>query len=207
MQLVKISKIRANKNNPRVIKDERFMTLLESIKSFPEMLYKRGLVVESNDDSGYTVLGGNQRLRALNHFFKISKEDLLSDLQFKENKDFILDFHEKKEIPIIVCDDWTLEQKREFIVRDNIDFGQWDFDKLSTEYEMDELDDWGLERIDGIENETFENGESSKTENLIKSYSMYHVLISIPIQKVEKLLPVLNELEKIEGLEIERQAN
>jgi DNA modification methylase len=144
MQLVQVSKIRGNKNNPRTIKDERFKKLVESIKYFPEMLQKRNLIVESAG-SNFVVLGGNQRLRAINEIFKIPRQELLTDIAGLPNEKEILAFYDSKLVPITLCDDWTIEQKREFIVRDNIDFGQWDMDKLSTEYEMEELDDWGLE--------------------------------------------------------------
>ena len=146
MQIVNISQVRGNKNNPRVIKDERFKKLVESIKFFPEMLWKRCLVVESNE-KGFTVLGGNQRLRAINEIFKMPRHELAEQIAGVSNEKTILAFYDSKQIPITLCDDWTLEQKREFIVRDNIDFGQWDMDKLSSEYEMEELEDWGLESI------------------------------------------------------------
>jgi len=143
-QIVNINQVRGNKNNPRVIKDERFKKLVESIKFFPEMLWKRNLVVESNE-KGFTVLGGNQRLRAINEIFKMPRHELQEQIAGVNNEKTILAFYDSKQVPITLCDDWTLEQKREFIVRDNIDFGQWDMDKLSTEYEMEELEDWGLD--------------------------------------------------------------
>lgn len=146
LQIVNINQVRGNKNNPRVIKDERFKKLVESIKFFPEMLWKRCLVVESNE-KGFTVLGGNQRLRAINEIFKMPRHELQEQIAGANNEKTILAFYDSKQIPITLCDDWTLEQKREFIVRDNIDFGSWDMDKLSSEYELDELEDWGLEPL------------------------------------------------------------
>jgi len=150
MQIVNINQVRGNKNNPRVIKDERFKKLVESIKFFPEMLWKRCLVVESNE-KGFTVLGGNQRLRAINEIFKMPRHELQEQIAGVNNEKIILAFYDSKQIPITLCDDWTLEQKREFIVRDNIDFGSWDMDKLSSEYEMEELEDWGLEPLGSVD--------------------------------------------------------
>lgn len=171
MQIVNINQVRGNKNNPRVIKDERFKKLVESIKFFPEMLWKRCLVVESNE-KGFTVLGGNQRLRAINEIFKMPRHELAEQVAGVNNEKTILAFYDSKQIPITLCDDWTLEQKREFIVRDNIDFGQWDMDKLSTEYEMEELEDWGLEPL-GKETESKDifNEVDKKFENDIHSYN------------------------------------
>ena len=171
MQIVNINQVRGNKNNPRVIKDERFKKLVESIKYFPEMLWKRNLVVESNE-KGFTVLGGNQRLRAINEIFKMPRHELQEQIAGVNNEKTILAFYDSKQVPITLCDDWTLEQKREFIVRDNIDFGQWDMDKLSTEYEMEELDDWGLE-AEGLdkndlpaelENDSVDDADKIKTD-------------------------------------------
>lgn len=169
-QIVNINQVRGNKNNPRVIKDERFKKLVESIKFFPEMLWKRCLVVESNE-KGFTVLGGNQRLRAINEIFKMPRHELQEQIAGVNNEKIILAFYDSKQIPITLCDDWTLEQKREFIVRDNIDFGSWDMDKLSSEYDLEELEDWGLEPLgvnnNGIQQDIEEVDEFSESINFI----------------------------------------
>lgn len=170
MQIVNINQVRGNKNNPRVIKDERFKKLVESIKFFTEMLWKRCLVVESNEKC-FTVLGGNQRLRAINEIFKMPRHELQEQIAGVNNEKIILAFYDSKQIPITLCDDWTLEQKREFIVRDNIDFGSWDMDKLSSEYDLEELEDWGLEPLgvnnNGIQQDIEEVDEFSESINFI----------------------------------------
>ena len=117
---VKISQIKPNPSNPRLIKDERFHKLLKSIKEFPEMLEKRPVVCFTDTDGKYVVLGGNMRLKA-------SKEAKL------------------KELEIILADDWTEDQKKEFIIKDNIGYGEWEWDSLANEWDVDQLDDWGLE--------------------------------------------------------------
>jgi hypothetical protein len=91
-----------------------------SIKEFPDMLNKRPLVVFTDVDGKYVVLGGNMRLKAC-------KEIGL------------------KEIPIIVADEWTEEQKNEFLIKDNVGFGEWDWDSLANEWDAEKLDDWGLD--------------------------------------------------------------
>lgn len=115
IQSVKISEIKANPNNPRLIKDDKFKKLVKSIQEFPQMLELRPIVV--NDDM--IVLGGNMRLKAC-------KEAGL------------------KEVPIIKASDLTDEQQREFIIKDNVGFGEWDWDQLANEWDADKLDDWGL---------------------------------------------------------------
>jgi ParB-like chromosome segregation protein Spo0J len=116
IQEVKISEVKANPNNPRIIKDEKFRKLVESIKSFPEMLKLRPIVV--NDDM--IVLGGNQRLRAC-------KESGL------------------KVVPIIKASELTEDQQKEFMIRDNASSGSWDFEALANEWDADMLNDWGVD--------------------------------------------------------------
>jgi len=114
--LTKISAIKRNPNNPRILKDDKFAKLTQSIKDFPQMLDIRPIVV--NDDM--IVLGGNMRLKAC-------KEAGL------------------KEVPVIKVNDLTEEQQREFIIKDNVGFGEWDWDLLANEWDTDLLEDWGLD--------------------------------------------------------------
>jgi len=115
IEKVKISQVKNNPNNPRVIKNDDFRKLVKSIKEAPWMLQLRSIIV--NDDN--IVLGGNQRLRAC-------KEAGL------------------KEVYIIKASSLTEEQQREFIVKDNLSSGEWDWDALANEFEMQNLNDWGL---------------------------------------------------------------
>jgi ParB-like chromosome segregation protein Spo0J len=120
MKLVNITDVKPNPKNPRIIKDGKFQKLVKSIQEFPDMLNKRPLVVFTDVDNKYVVLGGNMRLKAL-----------------KELK------HET--VPIIVADEWTEEQKNEFLIKDNVGFGEWDWDSLANEWDSEKLDDWGLD--------------------------------------------------------------
>lgn len=115
MEYKKIGDIKTNPNNPRLIKDEKFNKLVQSIKDFPEMLEKRPIVVNTD----MIVLGGNMRLKAC-------KEAGL------------------KQIPIIIAD-WSEDQQKQFIIKDNIGFGEWDWDIIRKEWNTEELESWGLE--------------------------------------------------------------
>ena len=115
-QKVKISEIKLNPNNPRLIKDDKFKKLVKSIKEFPEMLDIRPIVVNSD----MVILGGNMR-------FKACKEAGL------------------KEIPVIVADNLTEEQQREFLIKDNTSGGEWDFEMLANEWDVEQLEEWGLD--------------------------------------------------------------
>jgi len=113
---VKISEVKSNPNNPRIIKDDKFQKLVKSIKEFPEMLNIRPIVVNAD----MVVLGGNMRLKAC-------KEAGL------------------KEVAIIKAEDLTEDQQKQFIIKDNVGFGEWDWEGLANQWDENELAEWGLD--------------------------------------------------------------
>lgn len=115
IEKVKLSEIKPNPKNPRLIKDEKFKKLVKSIKDFPQMLELRPIVVDENN----IILGGNMRFKAL-------KEAGYT------------------EVSIVRANDLTEDQKDEFIVKDNVGFGEWDWDVLANEWDAELLNDWGL---------------------------------------------------------------
>jgi DNA modification methylase len=129
IQNVLINTVKANPNNPRIIKDDKFAKLVKSINEFPQMLKLRPIVV--NDDM--VVLGGNMRLKAC-------KEAGL------------------KEIPIIKASELTEQQQKEFIVKDNVGYGEWDWNDLANNWDSEQLIDWGLD-IPGFDAEVLEAEE------------------------------------------------
>lgn len=112
----KVKYLKLNPANPRVIKDAKFAQLVRSIRDFPEMLEIRPIVVNEKME----VLGGNMRLRAC----------IEAGM---------------KEVPIIRASDLTEDQQREFIIKDNVGFGEWDYEALANEWDTGELADWGLD--------------------------------------------------------------
>ena len=116
---MKLSQIKLNPNNPRVIKDEKFAKLVKSITEFPKMMALRPIVI--NNDN--VVLGGNMRLKAL------------QTIGYKE----IPDEWVKR------ADDLTEEESRRFIIADNVGFGEHDWEMLANEWNVDELSEWGLD--------------------------------------------------------------
>lgn len=114
IKVVKINDIKSNPNNPRIIKDDKFKKLVESIKSFPEMANVRPIVVNKD----MIVLGGNMRLKAM-----------------KEAG--------WKEAPIQIVD-WDEQKEKEFIVKDNVGYGEWDWGDLANNWDAKDLTDWGL---------------------------------------------------------------
>lgn len=111
---VKISKIKPNPDNPRVIKDDAFKKLVQSLREFPEMLDAREIVINKD----YIILGGNMR-------FKAAKEAGLT------------------EVPVKIVD-WSEDKQRQFIIKDNVSGGEWDWDLLANEWDIAALDDWGV---------------------------------------------------------------
>lgn len=119
IEKVKIDLVKLNPNNPRIIQDDKFKKLVKSIQEFPEMLDIRPIVV----DNDMVVLGGNMRLKA----------SIKAGLE---------------EVSIIKVDSLTEEQKKEFIVKDNASFGDWDWEILQAEWDMDLLSDWGIDVVE-----------------------------------------------------------
>lgn len=146
--LEKITKVKSNPNNPRLIKDDKFHKLVNSIKEFPKMLEIRPIVV--NDDM--IVLGGNMRLKAC-------KEAGL------------------KEVPIIKASDLTEDEQRQFIIKDNVSGGEWDWDMLANDWDVEQLDDWGLD---------MPNKKEINEDDLFD--------IEIPFYSPSEILPNENEL-------------
>jgi DNA modification methylase len=128
-QQVKISKVQRNPNNPRIIKNDKFKKLVKSIQEFPEMLKLRPIVV----DEDMMVLGGNMRLKA--------------------SKDAGL-----KEVWIEIAEGLTEEQKKEFIVKDNVGFGEWEWDMLANEWDSMQLAEWGLDVWENLDDKEPEAG-------------------------------------------------
>lgn len=170
---VKISEVKPNPNNPRLIKDDKFKKLVKSIQEFPDMLNVRPIVVNKD----MIVLGGNMRLKAI-----------------KEAG------HTEVAIEIV---DWTEQKQKEFIVKDNVGYGEWDWDDLANNWDAQELTDWGLDIPNfNIEGFTDKNKElslddvtDSMTITLKYTEDEYHIvkdallkLAATPEQAIWKLL-------------------
>jgi hypothetical protein len=125
IESVKISQLKANPNNPRIIKDDKFEKLVRSIKEFPKMLEIRPIVVNNE----MIVLGGNMRLKAC-------KEAGL------------------KEVPIIKASDLTEDEQRQFIIKDNVSGGEWEWEMLNNDWDVEQLEEWGLDMPDDWEEKT-----------------------------------------------------
>ena len=120
---MKIIQLKSNPNNPRLIKDDKFKKLVTSLSEFPEMMEKRPMVCVTDADGKLYPLGGNMRLKAL------------QELKYKEIPDNW----------IMLADEWSEEKRKEFTIKDNVGFGEFDWDALANEWNVEELSEWGLD--------------------------------------------------------------
>jgi DNA modification methylase len=135
---VPISKVKPNPDNPRIIKDDKFKKLVQSLKDFPEMTEVRPIVVNKE----MMILGGNMRLKAM------------QEARWKE-------------VPVTVVD-WPEEKQKEFIIKDNSNFGDWDWDTLANEWDEIKLEEWGLDlpelKIDEVKEDDYEIPDEIETD-------------------------------------------
>ena len=172
IQNVPINTVKANPNNPRIIKDDKFAKLVKSINEFPQMLNLRPIVV--NDDM--VVLGGNMRLKAC-------KEAGLKD------------------IPIIKASELTEQQQKEFIVKDNVGYGEWDWDDLANNWDAEELTEWGLDvwnnnlndELLSIDN-TIDEVKDTSPKITDEGYSLFEIVMLHENKLI--LLDVINQLKR-----------
>ena len=160
-QQVKISQVKGNPDNPRIIKNDKFKKLVKSIQEFPEMLKLRPIVV----DEDMMVLGGNMRLKA--------------------SKDAGL-----KEVWIDIAEGWTKEQKDEFVVKDNVNFGEWEWDMLANEWDSVQLAEWGLDVWENKDDEQ-NNDVNDISDNISEEYR-----VEIELTSEREQEQVFNELTK-----------
>jgi hypothetical protein len=146
IKTISINDLKSNPNNPRIIKDDKFKKLVESVKSFPEMLSIRPVVCNAD----MIVLGGNMR-------FAACKEVGI------------------KELPVIIADNLTEEQQREFIIKDNVSGGEWDWDVLANDWDAAMLVEWGLD-MGGFE----KSGSFFEDENTDYDSDRIVIKMSVP---------------------------
>jgi len=168
--IVKISEIKSNPNNPRLIKDDKFKKLVKSIQEFPEMLKLRPIVVNNE----MIVLGGNMRLKAC----------IEAGL---------------KEVYILKADDLTEEQQKEFIVKDNVGFGEWDWDVLANEWDTDDLENWGLSLPVFMDEPSYEDligEEKNKPASMKITFTSPEQLQKAEIEIQKQILTTLISMRK-----------
>jgi hypothetical protein len=172
-QLLKTSLINPNPNNPRIVKDYKYKALVKSIKEFPDMLNLRPIVVNKD----MVVLGGNMRLRAC-------KEAGL------------------KEVPVIIADQLTEKEQREFTIKDNQGSGEWDWDMIANDWDIAELEDWDLKipnmnvEDEIITSEYMNNKDLGDMLNNYNNATIKQIVLYYDLEEFEYVLRKLDEIGK-----------
>ncbi len=176
IEKVNLSQLQENKSNPRVINDAKFEKLVNSLLALPKMLEIRPVVV----DDLFTALGGNMRLRSLSFIASMSDEELtkrimsINDVLLKSEAEqaalvrYWLAWKDSPTCPIIKASELSDAEKREFIIKDNVGFGEWDYNMLSSEWDAKELDDWGVDEWPDVkwdDDEVKKETKQSEPEN------------------------------------------
>lgn len=181
---MKISNIKPNPSNPRIIKDDKFKKLVQSLRDFPEMMEKRPMVCVTDVDGKIYPLGGNMRFRAL------------QELKYTEIPDSWVQ----------MADEWTEEQRKEFVIKDNVGFGEWDWGMLANEWDAQQLNDWGLEvpifdndiNLNDFFEENHEQSEKEETFDIILEFTEeeYHEAVELFSKKTGSREKIVLELLK-----------
>lgn len=160
--------IEANPDNPRYITEDDMNQLVQSIKEFPEMLEKRPIVVDRSSGT-MIALGGNQRTRA----------SILAGM---------------KMVPVIDASEWSDDQKKRFIIADNVNQGAWDWDMLANQWDSTDLNDWGLSvfHVDEQELDNFFNGEEGEGDG---KPSVGKLVLNFSEEELEKVTQMLDEYD------------
>lgn len=150
---VKISQLQVNEQNPRTCTDKQFDKLVRSVITFPKMLEVRPIVV----GEGGVALGGNMRLRALQAIATMTDVEIMSNIEqsakYKDRtqceRDALVRYWQKWQhdpmVSVVRTDNMTEEERREFIIKDNVGFGAWDLDMLANDWDKDILSEWGMD--------------------------------------------------------------
>lgn len=166
---IALSRVSENEANPRTITEASFQKLVKSILVFPKMLQLRPIVV----DETYKALGGNMRTRALCHIVSMTPEAIMdvldTDQRLTDSEKRLIAYYwslwkEQPTATIVKASDLTESQKKEFIIKDNAGFGDWDTDALANQWNTDLLKDWGIQdwQLQGwMSPDSLKNGEQA----------------------------------------------
>lgn len=162
---IALSRLVENEDNPRTITNSQFQKLVQSIIVFPKMLYLRPIVV----DEKMSALGGNMRLRALRHLttmdetgirLKLNAEGRLTEEQQNAIIEYWKEWQKQPTVPVVYADDLSEAQKDEFVAKDNISYGSWDYSELANNWDAGQLQGWGLAVWNDVQPEFKANQES-----------------------------------------------
>lgn len=195
-----VTDIVLNADNPREISDDKLLLLVQSILVFPKMLAIRPVVADAET---HVVYGGNMRTKALLAIQAFTQQEILQQLEqqtkFKKLTQFeqqeLLEYWAKWQkrpmVKVQLVSDLTQEEKAEFVIKDNVGFGKWDFDELANKWDNDILAEWGMDiwhNTDSDIDSFFTDNDSDKEKG-----KGLHVLVNVP-DELEAELDVIRQL-------------
>lgn len=201
---VNIQQLIPNPANPRIIKDSQFKSLVTSLLVFPEMLSFRPLVVNKKSE----VLGGNQRLRALLAISQMEESEIRSRIEnssdgkkmskkkINECVSFWVSFVDSPSVEVNVVD-WNDHQQRQFIIKDNATFGEWDWDALANEWDNNELIEWGVP-VWNPEGLDFDEMEEI-TDDEVEEPKIYKIVVKIPLLQMTNKDEIMDRVKSVAG--------
>jgi hypothetical protein len=211
---IALSRVSENEANPRTITEANFQKLVKSILVFPKMLQLRPIVV----DETYKALGGNMRTRALCHIVSMTPEAImdvldtdqrLTDAEKLAIVNYWSQWQEQPTATIVKASDLTEGQKKEFIIKDNAGFGDWDTNALANQWNTDLLKDWGVESFNNYDISGFfdEDDKSiGNEEKTAQNENLSKITIEIPSEmddsKQEIIDSVRELLKDYEGVKV-----
>lgn len=194
----KLSEVYSNEKNPRTISDVNLTKLIRSIIEFPEMLDIRPIVVDDNN----AILGGNMRHKALNIIATMTIDAIRSELgslnsfktKSKEDVSRIInhwsEWLKSPYLPIVKADNLSEADRKAFVIKDNVAYGQWDFDLLSN-FDKEDLSDWGVLTWSNFELDTTDNDEEDTPEVVQEDAQGGRIIILYPPERQQELLDML----------------
>lgn len=196
-RIVEISELRENENNPRRISDEQLQKLTVSLLMFRGMMNLRPIAVNEKN----VILGGNMRYRALNRIHAMEEQELrdlvdnnapegMTDAERERIVSQWLEWQQEPQVEVVMADGLTEEQEEEFVIKDNVQFGEWDAEKLTGDFAPMKLMDWGL-RQEELPVEAMMDTTDTDAEN------EFRVIIVYPREQTDEVAKYVG-LESIE---------
>ena len=197
IEIVNLSQLRVNEANPRTISKEKFDKLVNSLLVLPKMLNLRPITI----DDLYTILGGNMRYRALVAIENMTTDELaqrLSEQRDYQNKTdaervalvkYWDSWRENPTAPIVRASELSEQERKEFIIKDNVGYGAWNMDMLANEWDNEDLDAWGVDVWQPLE---FEENEDNDASAPIKNKNTTRLTIDL---NTDVYVKVVNALE------------
>jgi hypothetical protein len=176
-EIVSVKEIKSNDSNPRIIKDDKFMKLVRSLQEFPAMLEYRPVIV--NQDM--VILAGNMRYKAAKYLG-----------------------YDK--IPTIIAKELTEKEQRELIIKDNVGYGEWDWDMLANQWDNEELDSWGLdipnfESLSEIESKGRMNATLDEKLDTYLNATIKQIVLYYEYEEYEEVILNLNKIAEKNNLD------